>query len=246
MGFGILLFGYFLMYMFSISQVYFFADIIGAVVVLVAFHKLSQYNRYFVGAMWACLGFLALCTVNASALMFELYSPTGSVDFVVDLLKNISSCVMHVFVFLGIKGIAQGAECDKIVSKANRNLKITMGYYTVGFMILVMSMIFQNNEATGYLSLLAYVYYFVCIILNVALFYVCFGTLCPADEDETEVKRSRFEIINKMNDKMDYFEEKRREYREESMRMALEEAEKRASEKSKKKNTQNKHKKKKR
>ena len=37
MGYGTLLFGYFLTYAFSLSRVYFFTDIIGALVMLWAF-----------------------------------------------------------------------------------------------------------------------------------------------------------------------------------------------------------------
>ena len=58
MGFGILILGYFLAYAFSISSVYFFADIIGTAIIMLAFSKLAQYNRYFVGAMGFALGFL--------------------------------------------------------------------------------------------------------------------------------------------------------------------------------------------
>ena len=91
------------------------------------------------------------------------------------------------------------------------------------------------SEETSYLiSLSVYFYWLLCIFLNLILIYNCFGKLCPADEDENEKKRSRFEIINKFNDKFDELEEKKQAHREESMRMALEEAEKRAAEKAKK------------
>ena len=50
MGYGTLLFGYFLTYAFSLSRVYFFTDIIGALVMLWAFSKLIAYNRYYRGS----------------------------------------------------------------------------------------------------------------------------------------------------------------------------------------------------
>ena len=74
----------------------------------------------------------------------------------------------------------------------------------------------------------------MCVLLNLVLMYSCFGTLCPADEDENEIKRSRFAIINKINDKMDSFEKKNNEYKLESMRLAMEEANRRAENKKKK------------
>ena len=46
MGFGVLFFGYFVMFAFSLSTMYFFADIIGSVITAYAFTKIAQYNRY--------------------------------------------------------------------------------------------------------------------------------------------------------------------------------------------------------
>lgn len=233
MGFGILIFGYFLAFAFSVSQYYFFADIIGAVVMLFAFSKLSEYNRYYIGASWACLGFLILCGTNAAALMFSIYDVTGPVDLAVDVAKLVVTCVMHVFIFLGIRGISLGAEAPALAQKAQRNMVMTSVYYVASVAVILASS--AISEETSYLiSLSVYFYWLLCIFLNLILIYNCFGKLCPADEDENEKKRSRFEIINKFNDKFDELEEKKQAHREESMRMALEEAEKRAAEKAKK------------
>lgn len=230
MGFGILIFGYFLSFAFSVSQYYFFTDIIGAVVMLFAFSKLSEYNRYYVGASWACLGFLVLCCTGAASLMFELYDPTGPVDMAVDLCKLVVSAVMHVFIFLGIRGIALGAESPSIAMKAQRNLVMTMVYF-VGAVGVVLFSSAMSKEMSYYSSLTIYFYWLLCILLNLVLIYNCFGKLCPADEDENEKKRSRFAIVNKFNDKFDELEAKKQAYREESMRLALIESEKRAKEK---------------
>ena len=232
MGFGILIFGYFLSFAFSISQYYFFTDIIGAVVMLFAFSKLSEYNRYYIGASWACLGFLLLCGVNATSLMFELYDPTGPIDLAVDIGKLAVACVMHVFVFLGIRGISMAAEAPNIAAKAQRNLVMTSVYY-VGSLAIVLFNSALAKEMAYYMSLSLYLYWLMCIVLNIALFYSCFGRLCPADEDENEKKRSRFAIVNKFNDMFDEIEAKKQAHREESMRAALEEAERIAAEKAK-------------
>ncbi len=239
MGFGILLFGYFVMFAFSLSQVYFFADIIGAVVVIYAFSKISAYNRYFVGAMWGCLAFLLLCAVNAASLMFGIYDTTGSIAMAVSVAKTVAACAMHIPMFLGIRGIAKGADAQKLVHISERNLTLTMIYYLIYMAVLALSPMLA--EMTQYASTMVYLYSIVCIFLNLVLFYRCFGTLCPADEDENEKKRSRFEIINKINDKLDSIDDERDRYRRESVKLAMEEADRLAAEKSKKK----KHKKKK-
>ena len=62
-------------------------------------------------------------------------------------------------------------------------------------------------------------------------------------ENENEIKRSRFEFINKINDKMESFEKNRNEYSRESMKLAIEEANKLAEQKAKKEKNKRKKKK---
>lgn len=241
MGFGILFFGYFIMFAFSISQVYFFMDIIGAVVVIYAFSKLSEYNRYFVHAMWGCLAFLLLCAVNAASLMFDLYDPAGNIALAVNIAKAVAACAMHIPMFLGTRGISLGADAAKLVRTSERNLTLTMIYYVLYLVVLAASPLLGG--ATQYVSTVVYLYSIVCIFLNLVLFYKCFGILCPADEDENEKKRSRFVFINKISDKLDSIDAERIRYREESVKLAMEEADRRAAEKAK--NKKHHHKKKK-
>ena len=244
MGFGTLFFGYFVMFAFSLSQVYFFADIIGAGITLYAFSKLSEYNRYFVRAMWGCLGFLALCAFSAASLMFELYDPAGNIAVAVNVAKSAAACFMHVPMFLGIRGISLGADAVKLIRTAERNLTLTMVYYALYLLVLAASPILGGS--TQYVSTIVYLYHIVCILLNLVLIYKCFGILCPAEEDENEKKRSRFALINKISDKVDAIDEERVRYREESVKLAMAEADRRVTEKKKNgKNGKHSHKKKK-
>lgn len=232
MGFGILFFGYFLTFAFSISKVYFFADVIGGVVMLYAFSKLMQYNRYYVGAIYSTMLFTLLSALGAVLLMFHI-SAGDVLDTVLDIAKALSACAMHIFVFLGIRGISLGAECDKLVKKSERNLKLTLAYYIISHFVLFTSPLYE--EVASYISLWVYIYWWICFILNLSLIYQAFGLLYSADEDQTEKKRSRFKIINYINDKMDAFEENSNKYRRESMQMAMDEAEKLHKEKGHKK-----------
>ena len=229
------------MFAFSLSQVYFFADIIGAGIALYAYAKLSEYNRYFVGAMWGCLAFLALGALNASSLMFDLYDPAGTAATLVSAAKLLAAGAMHVPMFLGIRGISLGASADKLVRNAERNLTLTMVYYLLSLIVLAVSPLL--GALTPYAGVIVYLYQIVCIVLNLALLYKCFGILCPADEDEDEKKRSRFAFINKISDKVEAIDEERVRYREESVKLAMEEADRRIAEK--KKNKKHQHKKKK-
>ena len=232
MGFGILFFGYFLTFAFTISKVYFFADILGSIVMLYAFSKLSQYNRYYVGAIFSTAVFTLFSFAGAVLLMFHV--PLGSMaDTALDVAKALSACAVHIFMFLGIRGISLGADCDKLVKKSERNMKLTLTYYIVSHFVLFTSPLYK--DVASYISLWVYLYWWICFVLNLVLLYQAFGLLYAADEDQTEKKRSRFKIINYMNDKMDAFEANANKYRKESMQMALEEADRLKKEKEHKK-----------
>ncbi len=231
MGFGILFFGYFLTFAFTASKVYFFADVIGCVVMLVGLAKLSQYNRYYVGAV-ASATLFTLFTLGSALMMLFKTSLGGGLDTAYDVAKALSACGLHVFIFLGIRGISMGAECEKLVKKAERRLVMTSVYYAALHIVLFTSPLYK--EVASYVSLWVYVYWWVCFVLNLVLIYHAFGLLYSPEEEEKAPKRSRFRIINFMNDKMDAFEENSNKYRRESMEMALAEAEKRRQEKEKK------------
>lgn len=242
MGFGILIFGYFLTFAFALSNYYFFADIIGALVMIFAFSKLSEYNRYFIGAMWACLAFLALCATGAASFIWKLYDPVGTVDIIVDTLKAVASVIMHILMYLGIRGLSLSADAVKITNSTKRNMIITLLYYVLSAIMLI----FSSREGDGilYFRAVTYLLWGASFVLNLVMIYKCFATLCPADEDEFAKKRSRFAIINKMNDKFDSLDEKSNAYRRQSMELAMEEAKKRSEEKLKKKKNKNKKKRK--
>lgn len=219
------------MFAFSISQVYFFADIIGALVVTYAFSKIAEYNRYFIRAMWFCLAFLLFSSVNAASLMFGIYDPSGNIALAVSILKTASAALMHIPMFLGIRGIADGAESDKLVHLTERNMTATMIYYAAALLVIILDK--NLGEYTQYAGAIVWMFGIVCIFLNLVLFYRCFASLCPADENVNEKKPSRFKFINKINDKFDSIDNERQRYREESMKLAMEEADRRAAEKAK-------------
>lgn len=230
MGYGTLLFGYFLTYAFSLSRVYFFTDIIGALVMLCAFSKLIAYNRYYRGAAASGIVFTALCLTGCVA-MFARYQPEWF-TLLLNCLKAAASCTLHVFTLLGIRGIAKGTDAPKLAETALRNLVMTGLYYVLYYVVLVTSPLYP--DMVSYISFVVYLYWFVAFFCNLVLFYRCFGTFYPADGDPmTREKKSRFAIVNKLNAKFDELDEKANAYRRESMEMAMEEAKRRAEEKEK-------------
>ena len=242
MGFGTLLFGYFAMFAFSVSPYYFFADVIGAFVTVYALSRLSEYSRYFGYAMFGALGFLILSGVNAVSLLFELYPMNGGPAWTaVELLKLAAGCVMHVFLFLGTRTVAERAGQDGLVKKSIRSLAATSLYYAAAFMAVPLTP--ALSERTGQaVSAGILLYWIFCLILNLLLLYGCFSSIVPADADMTVKPRSRIALLNKMSDKFDELDDKKNEYRRESMKMAMEEADRLHAEREKKKKNKRKKK----
>jgi hypothetical protein len=236
MGFGTLVFAYFAMYAFSISPYYFFADIIGAVAAVFALSKLSEYSRYFVGAMFGALGFLVFSGVNAVSLLFALYPmKEGAVWLAVELLKLAAGAVMHVFLFLGIRVVAGRAEQEKLVKKSVRDLGASCLYFAAQAVVLPLEIILRENTAVAAASAGVWLFWVLCFVLNLSLIYGCFASIIPADADENEKPRSKIPFLNALSDKFDELDDKKNEYRRESMKLAMEEADRLRAEKQKKK-----------
>lgn len=233
MGFGILIFGYFAMFAFARSPYYFFADIVGSVVTVFALSKLGEYSRRFYGAMFSALGFLILCSVNAASLLFSLYPMgSGAAWTAVEILKLAAGCAMHVFLFLGIRTVAQRAEITSLASKALGRLAATSIYYGAAFLAVAFSPLLDDRTAAA-AGVGIWLFWILCLVLNLFLLYGCFSMILPADADENEKPRSRIRFLNVLSDKFDELDDKKNEYRRQSMKMALEEAERIAAEKKK-------------
>lgn len=243
MGFGLLLFGYFLTFAFTISEAYFFADVIGALVMLYAFTKLAEYNRYFQGAAVAGVIFTILALSAGVLLSLHKLENGGTLDMIMDIIKALSALGMHICILLGVRGIATGAECPGLAEKALRNLVMSITYYVLYFGTLLLAQ--AAPEVVSYVSLLVYLYFWVCMIVNILLFHSCFGMLYPADGDPMENRRSKIPLFNKLSDAFDRVEDKKNAYRKQSMELALEEAEKKAADKTKRRGTKKKKTKKK-
>lgn len=242
MGFGTLLFGYFAMFAFSVSPYYFFADVIGAFVTVYALSKLSEYSRYFGYAMFGALGFLILSGVNAASLLFGLYPMNGGAAWTaVELLKLAAGCVMHVFLFLGTRTVAERAGQNGLVKKSIRSLAAVSLYYAAAFIAVPLTPALSDRTGQA-VSAGILLYWIFCLILNLLLLYGCFSSIVPADADMTVKPRSKIALLNKLSDKFDELDDKKNEYRRESMKMAMEEADRLHAEREKKKKNKRKKK----
>ncbi len=233
MGFGLLILGYFLTFAFTISEAYFFADVVGALIVLYACSKLSEYNGYFKYAAVIDMVFTLLALISGILLSMRLLSTGGTLATCLNIAKAAAGCVLHIFLFLGTRGIALGADCKGLAEKAMSRLVMIVVYYVSWFGTLALSL--AAPAYASYMSFVVYIYFWVCLIANVLLFHTCFGMLYPAEGDPMQDRKpSKIGIFRKLDESFDKLDEKKNAYRRESMEMALEEAQRLAKEKEKK------------
>ena len=183
MGFGTLLFGYFAMYAFSLSPYYFFADIIGSFVAVYALSKLADYSRWFGLAMYGALGFLIASGVNAVSLLFGLYPMgEGIVWTIVELLKLAAGCVFHIWLFLGVRTVAERAGQKKLREKGMRRLVATSVYFAAAAVTMLLAP-FLPDQTGQVISMAVLLYWVICLFMNLLLLYGCFANIIPADAD---------------------------------------------------------------
>ncbi len=233
MGFGLLILGYFLTFAFTISEAYFFADVVGALIILYACSKLSEYNGYFKYAAVTGMMFTLLALTSGILLSMRLLPVGGTLTTILNIAKAMVGCLLHIFLLLGTRGIALGADCKGLAEKTMARMVMILVYYVSWFAVLALSL--AAPSYASYLSFVVYIYFWICLIANVLLFHTCFGMLYPAEGDPMqERKPSKVGIFRKLDESFDTLDEKKNAYRRESMEMALEEAERRAREKEKK------------
>ncbi len=248
MGFGQLLIGYTVAYLFSLGlgglQNYAFAGfIIGYFLCYLGLSKLNKYTPVFNLALIFSI-VLTVCaffeTVVAVDNLFALgmglsssvvYTVFSYVRFTLDLAFNIA-------LLLGAIDISKRVDYDPTRNMAYRNIVFVAIAYA--FEIVRMILTTLNLEAVapyaGTLAAISVILRLFYILLNVYLWFKSYAFICPAEDIDMKRKKSRFEFINKIHERNDKKEQENmelsRKYLEDKLKKRNE---KRASGKKKKK-----------
>jgi len=208
MGFGILLIGYFMTYLMSVSLFGYLIRFMGYCIMLYAFTKLKKYNKAFGVPMAATGVMLAVTLADVYAklgqflyenlLISSFVLPLGY-EMLVGYIDDALVFVFHACFFYAIREIAKDTEDTKIVYKTVRNFIFISIYYVVYVIMLIPMPALDNIRK--YLSLPVYLLYFGWIILNVALVISCYARICDEADIDMPFKKSRFEFINKAREK---------------------------------------------
>ncbi len=202
MGFGYLLIGYIVAFLFSISNIYFFADVIGGVVMLIAFTKLGWHQKNFLRALWADMVYLLLCFARAVLMLLRVIESDSAPATAASVAILLSSLVLHVFLLAGIYHLAVKVEVEKEARRARRNLLLIFTYYP---MVIILSLLspWIPEKAAPWLSLAVFLYGAFVVLSNTYLIYCCYCRIVVRGEEQKETPPSRFAWLNRWNEKAD-------------------------------------------
>lgn len=235
MGFGLMLAGYFaLTFMSFAAGDYAFAlYIIGGAVSFIAAGRLYEYKHRFgitvaTSVAWLVLGVYAAVLYLNDIFLWEM--PLPGMDETIPNMALFVLSILHTAGMLwAMYGLARQVGVEKIWEGIPWDFSF-LGLWAIGQTVLLVfprAAAFQDGTLTKIVLLIRLMtYLLVCWRL-----FRCYQFICPADEAERPVKRSRFSIVNKMNDKL---EERSRRAAEESLEYHRQRAEQKKRKKKKK------------
>ncbi len=225
MGFGILFVGYFMTYLMSLNPFGAFFRMTGYLLMIFACRRLREYNKSFSIAMWSALPLVLTSLVSIVTFIDDNYllAPLGLpvwLDGAVSVANNILIVVFHGMLLFAIREIAIDTDVEKLTLSAVRNF-IFICMYSV-LCIIPSLPIKMLEDYTRYFSLPTFVFYLVCIILNLVLIFGCYSNICDEGDMEMSPRKSRFEFINKFREETARREDKAHEESMEYMRQRAE------------------------
>ena len=208
MGFGLLFIGYF----FLINITYYaYTDIIAAMVMLMAFYKLSPVCRPFKYAAAADGAFaaLALAELVLSALaLFDVYTATDVVYASISVVRYVLIFLISACMLTGIRDVANEVGSDALAKSAGASAPLTAIYLIAALLNLPVESIL--GAATPYVFVIVVFAVIAYHVANLVTVYKAYAGICmPGDNEKRTKKRRGF------TDKLfDRIEERSREYQE--------------------------------
>ncbi len=243
MGFGFLLVGYAITYIFTLGMGgYLFAGmLIGGFLIYLGLSELRKYCPTFLYALIASI-LLILCSFYKTAAFFntnfiDIGINVEAIDPIFDVIKFAVDLALNITILYGIADLSKRVEYPETRQKAYRNMVFVGVYNLLQILLLIPNTVFQKDKA--FFMTLLLIFRLIYAVFNFILIFKCYARICPEGEEEMKRKPSRFEFINKMREKQDEREQKAIE----STKAYLESKNKKKQEQKEKKNTHKKRKK---
>ena len=207
MGFGIMVFGYFITYIMALNTYGAFFRFAGYLVMAYGAKKLCEYQSDFVWCEYS-----SMVLVIMSALRIVSDSTQLIPANILDTLMYAEAAlvlVYHILLLLAIRAIAKDTESEKIQSRAITNIFFISLYYLLYVIGILPTPFKESYEANMGLPLL--LLNFAWIILNLVLLVSCYSGICDEHDVDMERKPSRFAFVNKVRAELDAKQERARE-----------------------------------
>lgn len=215
MGFGLLFIGYFLVTLLTLNPFASLFRVLGYGIILMAGLKLRKYHRSFDYFLFGTVGMLLVAALLAFSdaseylyrnLLIDSVLITEKGRTVLGYVEQGVSFLFHSALLFAIRKLAKETEVEKIAVNAVRNFVFICFYYFVYIISFLPVKSIQSCAAE--LALIAWIVYFVWIILNFMLIFSCYVKICDESDVDMERKPSRFAFVNQFRAEMDRRQEK--------------------------------------
>lgn len=235
MGFGILFIGYILTFVMSLVSVGYLVELVGALLMIYAFTKLSEYNSNFKYTFFASIPLvitaLAVTVINLTGLSGYDLSDHIVTKLVIPNCKIVFNFIFHAMLFYAVSEIAKETECRRIRTAAYRNLIIYSLYFILQIFVQ-MPFVLNDLNVFRVVGIFGNALWILWLLLDGILIFSCYMHICDSEDMQMSAKPSRFSVINKLRQD---FDEKEQRAREADYLYKQERAERRKNRKNKKK-----------
>ncbi len=197
MGFGMLLIGYFLANILPVISAFSFAMLLGYPLVIAGLYRLAPYDKRFYHSMWVALPsplFAIYYTVFGFATVGLLPSFTflgGTVYFVVEWLYFSYTLLLNFLILRSIASFTGDMGLYSTQSAAWRNLTFTLIYHAV-YLIIKLPIPLMHAHG-GAFALPVTLLRYLCVFLNLWLFFLCYRNILPEGSEATVTQNKRKE-----------------------------------------------------
>jgi len=210
MGFGYLFLGYLVTFVLSISLerigVGGAAFLLGYALMLRGLMELTRYQKSFSYAKWLSYPLLALSAFHLleslnSMLVWQLPIFGAGVLEAIGTVTLLLEVCFQLAILFGIRMLAQDVQLPKIAASAIRN-----GIFLILYGILRSVETMPDAWVGSFVKYVSFARGLVEIVLiacNLFLLLACNKNICPEGDEDQPPRRSRFGLINRMNDAYD-------------------------------------------
>lgn len=216
MGFGYLFLGYFFILNLPLRGFDILPDIVGCLLMLAAFRRLTKYcpdNRHLKNAnlvlmLYALMSALLL-VYQAVGLFVEI--PESFVGLIYTPFSIVYSLVIgayHLFMLLGIHSLAGQVGLDKLAARSVRMLTLTAVYYLFellsycGVLEYIAGLTGQPAVVLSYVNLALYLLGVLWMLLIWALIFTCYMRICLEGDEDMPYHEDIYDAIGRhMRDK---------------------------------------------